>query len=45
MSFLLIICNKFKETSMKIEVLKSTKVVLTKSRGIEIYVQLDINKF
>ena len=44
MSLFLIIHNKFKETSMKMKILKFSKVVFTKSRGIEIYVQLDINK-
>ena len=29
---------------MKMKVLKSTKIVSKKSRGIEIYEQLDINK-
>ena len=40
MSLLLIIDNKFKDASMKMKVLKSAKVVFTKSRGIEIYEQL-----
>ena len=43
MSFLLIIYNKFKLTSIKMKELKSIKAVLTKSRVVEIYEQLDIN--